>query len=315
MKQSQFVKQREAHWLLLEQELNSGSFARPESFPAAYRQLCSDLSLARSRQYSPLLIERLNQLVAAGQHYLYQNNQPVWFELRQLIGLRALEACYQFRRWIWLNLILFYGLGLVAALFVCSSADNINYFMSVADLEKFNDMYDPASNSTGTGRKAQSDVLMFGFYIYNNIGIAFQTFAGGLLLCVGALFFIVYNGLYLGAVAGHMINMGFNETFFSFVVGHGSVELTAIVLSGAAGCRLGFSLLVPGIYSRFTALKQVAHQVMPLVVVAFVMLVLAAGIEAFWSPRLLAAEVKYGVGALCWAAVLYWLYRGTVLGR
>ncbi len=313
MKQSQFVKQREPLWLQLEQELNAGSFTRPELFPASYRQLCSDLSLARSRQYSPLLIDRLNQLVAAGQHYLYQNNQPVWFELRQLIGIRALEACYQFRRWIWLNLALFYGLGLAAALFVCSSADNINYFMSAADLEKFTEMYDPASS--GTGRKAQSDVLMFGFYIYNNIGIAFQTFAGGMLLCVGALFFIVYNGLYLGAVAGHMINMGFNEPFFSFVIGHGSVELTAIVLSGAAGCRLGFSLLAPGIYSRFTSLKLVAHQVMPIVVVAFVMLVLAAGIEAFWSPRLLAAEVKYTVGAFCWAAVCYWLYRGTVLGR
>lgn len=313
MKQSQFVKQREPLWLQLEQELDGGNFARPELFPATYRQLCSDLSLARSRQYSPLLIDRLNQLVAAGQHYLYQNNQPVWFELRQLIGIRALEACYQFRRWIWLNLVLFYGLGLGAALFVCSSADNINYFMSVADLEKFTEMYDPASS--GSERKAQSDVLMFGFYIYNNIGIAFQTFAGGLFLCVGALFFIVYNGLYLGAVAGHIINMGFEEPFFSFVIGHGSVELTAIVLSGAAGCRLGYCVLVPGIYNRFTALKLVAHQVMPIVVVAFVMLVLAAGIEAFWSPRQLAAEVKYTVGAFCWAAVGYWFYRGTVLGR
>ncbi|WP_214000926.1 stage II sporulation protein M [Arsukibacterium sp.] len=315
MKQSQFVRQREALWRQLEQELTAGSFTQPELFPAAYRQLCSDLSLARSRQYSPVLVDRLNQLVALGQQHLYQNNQPVWLALRQLIGVRALQACYQFRKWIWLNLILFYGLGLAAAMFVCSSADNINYFMSAADVEKFSEMYDPASRGAGSGRTAQSDVMMFGFYIYNNIGIAFQTFAGGLFFCIGALFYIVYNGLYLGAVAGHMINMGFNETFFSFVIGHGSVELTAIVLSGAAGCRLGFSLLVPGIYDRLTALKLVAHQVMPIVAVAFVMLVLAAGIEAFWSPRQLAADVKYIVGAIGWAAVFYWLYRGTVLGR
>ncbi|WP_331351678.1 stage II sporulation protein M, partial [Cellvibrio sp. UBA7671] len=82
-------------------------------------------------------------------------------------------------------------------------------------------------------RESSTNIEMFGFYISNNIGVSFRTFASGILFGVGSIFFLVYNGLLMGAVSGHLTNAGFTETFFTFVVGHGSFELTAICISGA----------------------------------------------------------------------------------
>lgn len=313
MKQSHFIRSRENAWQQFEVAAQQQKTHFDAHFPSAYRQVCCDLSLARTRQYSPQLIERLNRLVNLGQQRLYQLGQSPWTELWQLIGRDALAACFRFRYWVWFSLALFYGLSLIGAAIVLYAPDNIGLFMEQKQIIELNQMYDPTARSE-IERSRESDLLMFGFYIYNNISIAFQTFAGGFLFCLGALFYLVFNGLFLGAVSGHMINQGFTETFFSFVIGHGSTELTAIALSGAAGCRLGYALLVPGIYSRLVSLRLVAMQVLPIVAVAFVMLVLAAGIEAFWSPRDIAPVVKYSVGAAGWLAVSYWLYRGTCRG-
>jgi uncharacterized membrane protein SpoIIM required for sporulation len=87
---------------------------------------------------------------------------------------------------------------------------------------------------------------MFGFYVYNNISIAFRTFAGGILAGIGSLLILCFNGAYLGIVAGHIINAGFTRTFFPFVIGHSGFELNAIVLSAQAGLLLGYRLFFTG---------------------------------------------------------------------
>ena len=75
-----------------------------------------------------------------------------------------------------------------------------------------------------------------------------------------------------------------------------------------------YALLNPGHFTRGYAIKQAAQKALPLIVGAFLMLVLAAFIEAFWSPRDIANEIKYSVGSACWAFVLYRLYKGMRYG-
>jgi len=150
---------------------------------------------------------------------------------------------------------------------------------------------------------------MFGFYIYNNIGIAFKCFATGLFAGIGSLFMLAYNGLVLGGVSGHLTSLGYTETFYPFVVGHGSFELTAIVFSGAAGLKLGFALLSPGAYSRVKALQFAAADAINIMYGVFIMLLIAAFIEAFWSSSsIMPNPVKYAVGAALWGLVYYYCF-------
>jgi uncharacterized membrane protein SpoIIM required for sporulation len=152
---------------------------------------------------------------------------------------------------------------------------------------------------------------MFGFYIQNNISIAFRCFAGGLLLGIGTLFVLLFNGMFMGGIAGHLTRLDYVDTFYPFVVGHGAFELTAIVFSGAAGLRLGYAILNPGQLSRLDGLRQAGREVVPMLYGIVLMLIIAALLEAFWSSSSsLSIAIKYSVGALLWSLVLLYSCSG-----
>ena len=95
------------------------------------------------------------------------------------------------------------------------------------------------------------------------------------------------------------------------MIAHGAPELTAIFLAGGAGLRMGWAVLAPGSWRRVDALRRAAAECLPVMYGVFALLVLAAFIEAFWSSRELAPQIKYGVGAACWALLaLYLLFAG-----
>jgi uncharacterized membrane protein SpoIIM required for sporulation len=177
-------------------------------------------------------------------------------------------------------------------------------------------MYDPENRLVGGGRSAGSDLAMFGYYIANNIGIGFQTFALGIAGGVGTLYALVYNGLILGALSAHMISIGYSSTFFGFVVSHAALELTGIVISGAAGFKLGYALLAPGRLRRVDALRIAARESVQLVYGVIAMLILAACIEAFWSSRtLIPNQLKVTAGAsFGLATLLYFAFAGRRRG-
>ncbi|MCG8313984.1 MAG: stage II sporulation protein M, partial [Pseudomonadales bacterium] len=182
-------------------------------------------------------------------------------------------------------------------------------FFTPDQVQQFSDMYNPAmNNDMREARGSSDDLMMFGFYIKNNIGIGFQTFASGLLFGLGTLFFLIYNGLAIGGVAGYLTHLGYIESFYPFVIGHGSFELTAIGIAGAAGMKLGFALLMPGKLSRKQALLENAKNSIALVYGVILFLLIAAFIEAFWSPAAsIPDSVKYGVGGGLWLFVLLYL--------
>jgi uncharacterized membrane protein SpoIIM required for sporulation len=178
-------------------------------------------------------------------------------------------------------------------------------------------MYNPESDYYLTPRNVDSDADMFGYYIYNNVSIAFRTFAGGILAGFGSLLILCFNALFLGAAAGHIINKGFGETFFSFIIAHGSFELTAIVLSAHAGRLLGYRFFIPRGLTRAASLRVAGKTAIPIISGAAVFLIIAAAVEAFWSSRHeLPVVLRLNVGAALWIFVLaYFLCAGRTMRR
>jgi len=118
----------------------------------------------------------------------------------------------------------------------------------------------------------------------NNIRVSFLAFTTGIFFGLGTLYVIVYNGMLLGTSAAVIQQYGVSLNFWAFVLPHGVIELTAIVISGAAGFKTGYSLINPGRYTRKDALKLAARESMPLIGGIVCMLLIAGGIEAFVSP-------------------------------
>ena len=320
MKQQLFEKRYQDDWQRFEQVLSALEGHQRKSladeqraeFASLYRRMCHLLSLARQRQYSSHLIDRLNGLVLRGHQQLYQRRGHL---LQQALGfiVAGFPALVRAQwRYVLAAGLLFYAPGAVLCALAVVFPELTYSAVNPGMLMNMESMYDPDAEHVGRPREATTDFAMFGFYIRNNISVAFQTFAGGMLFGIGSIFFLVYNSIVFGAVSAHMINVGYQETFFSFVIGHGALELTAIVLAGAAGLKLGYALWAPGRMSRVDALRAAAVVAVRIVYGVILMLLAAAFIEAFWSSSgVMSAGVKFAVGTLLWVLVLvYFLALG-----
>lgn len=320
MRQERFVAEHEADWRRLEALLDRLDGRRgegdPASLPRACRRVSQQLALATQRGYSPALVERLHELALRSHLHLYRPRLELGPRLRALLRVEVPRAVR--REWplVLLGHLLLYGPALAAGLAVVDEPSRVYLFLDPLQVETFEEMYDPQGEHFLRERAAGSDLEMFGFYIWNNVGIGFRTFASGALLGLGPVFFMATNGLHLGAVAAHLVGAGLGVPFSSFVIGHGSFELTAIVLAGAAGSRLGLGLLAPGPWPRAEALRRAAARALPVLEGAAILLVGAAVIEAFWSSStLVPVAVKYAVGAALWLLVYGWLLLGGRAAR
>ena len=318
MKQRPFEQRHAADWRAFaatldrlerrKQDRSAAASLPMAEFPAAYRQLCQQLSIARARRYSGPLLARLNQLALRAYQQLYRAPQR-----RGRAALDFLLADFPRRvradaRLFWLCAALFYLPLLGMGVAVHQSPELIYSLLSPESVTAIEENYAPGQEAVD--RAAADDLAMFGYYIHNNIGIGFRTFASGVLLGVGAAFMLVFNGVFIGAVSGYLTARGYIETFYTFVAGHGAFELTGIVLAGVAGLKLGWAVAAPGRLRRTDALRRAAAEGVRLMIGVAVLLVLAAFIEAFWSSnRAIPAATKYAVGGAGWLLVIFYLGR------
>ena len=315
MTQHNFVKRRQQFWNKIEEVINGSPKeikAQSGWFPKAFRELTQDLNTARSHAFDPALIERLNRLVLEGNQLLYGQHSLSFKKFSDFI-LKTFPCSI---RAAWKGIaaahLIFYGIAFFTILLCTRFPDFVYEIMPENQAAKIEEMYNPESKHFLTPRNVSSNADMFGFYIYNNISIAFKTFAGGILAGVGSLFILSTNALFLGAAAAHIINKGFLQTFFPFIIGHGSFELSAIILSAHAGLILGYSLFVTKGLTRQASLAIAGKKAIPLITGSAILLVIAAAIEAFWSSKhQFPASVRYSAGAAGWIFLyLYFIFAG-----
>ncbi|MDR0389045.1 MAG: stage II sporulation protein M [Spirochaetaceae bacterium] len=320
MTQQHFVGARQPFWNKVEECIRGGNKAIRSCsswFPQAFRELTQDLNTARAHGFDPAIIERLNRLVLEGNQILYGQRS---FSPKAFIDFLV----YRFPRAVrshWKGIaaahLLFYVFGF-AVFLLCVRKGEFAYIILGEDQAwQFESMYNPDSSHFLNPRDVSSDADMFGYYIYNNISIAFRTFAGGIIAGVGSLFFLIFNAVFLGAAAGHIVNKNFGESFLSFIIGHSSFELSAIVLSAFAGLYLGYRLFVTQGFTRAASLKRAGKTAVPIIGGSALLLVIAAAIEAFWSSRHnIPVMVKYAAGTANWILLFaYFVFSGRKENR
>jgi len=312
MKQQIFEQQHSAEWQQIEAALEKPAGGNNSKILAEhYMLLCQHLAIAKERLYDAALVERLNNLVLGVYRELYRYRSETRLNIYAFFKRDFPLAIYRHRYFILLSFLVMILPGLVAGTWTYLDEDAVYSVLDGSQVRQVERMYDPQARKLGREREAETDIFMFGFYIKNNISIAFRCFAGGMVIGIGTLLVLFFNGMFMGSIAGHLTRLDYVDTFYPFVVGHGSFELTAIVFSGAAGLRLGYAILNPGQLSRLDALRKAGRDVVPMLYGIFLMLVIAAFLEAFWSSSTsLSIEVKYTVGAVLWALVLLYSFSG-----
>lgn len=311
MKQSLFETRYQPQWhaftaLVTQLEQGKAKATDTADFPHHYRRLCQHLALAQERGYSSYLVDRLQQLALRGHQQMYRHRSTLATNVPGFLLAGFPRLVREQWHFVLVAGLLFFGSLIGAALLVYLFPDLVYAIISPRQVAEMQTLYDPDASRLGrTAERASSeDWMMFGYYVMHNIGIAFQTFATGLLFGLGSLFFLFFNGLIIGAIAGHLTQIGYGQTFWSFVIGHGAFELSAIALAGAAGLQLGWSLIAPGELTRGESLRLAARKSVQMICGVMVFLLLAAFVEAYWSSTTAVAPwVKYLVGTGLWLLV------------
>ncbi|MBE8591169.1 stage II sporulation protein M [Pseudomonas sp. MAFF 301449] len=320
MKQSLFESRYQPQWQAFAEQLKQLEQGKAKAgdladFPHQYRRLCQHLALAQERGYSSYLVDPLQQLALRGHQQLYRHRSQLAANVLSFLLADFPRQVREQWRFVLIASLLFFGSLLGIALLVYLFPDLIYSIVSPQQVAEMQGMYDPDASRLGRAaeRASSEDWMMFGYYVMHNVGIAFQTFAAGLLFGLGSVFFLIFNGLIIGAISGHLTEIGYGQTFWSFVIGHGAFELTAIALAGAAGLQMGWALIAPGQLTRSESLRLAARKSVQLLCGVMVFLLIAAFIEAYWSSTTqIDPWIKYMVGTALWLLVAAYL---TFAGR
>jgi len=169
--------------------------------------------------------------------------------------------------------------------------------------------FNPELDSSKINTDFSTDISMFKFYVINNAGMGLRIFIAGLLLGVGSLLLLAYQGISMGILMGYVAQLGYGVNLWPYIIGHSSVELLAAVFSAVAGLIIGRSLLKPDQSSRFKSFISAFVSSMAYVIVATLLFVLAAIIEAFWSSNInISSFIKYVAGATLWLSIVCLFY-------
>lgn len=318
MTKRQFIGQRREAWRRFEKLVQQFDGGRRSKLPPGnvaefsrlFREVCHDLALIRSRDWGRALVAYLNNLVGRG-HNCFYSAPPG--NMANFVRFLAAGFPQVFRANIgyFLTAAALFFLPLAISWAVVQNDPTLaGRIVDAESLEMVETMYSddgPMEGRRDEPGSGEQRALMAGFYVKNNVGIALACFARGILFGAGTAYTLLYNGIVIGAISGYVIAHGHGERFLSFVVSHGSFELTAIAVAGGAGLMLGNALVHPGLRTRVESLRHRGLEAIQIASGAAVMLLIAAMIEAFWSPSSIPAQVKYAVGGSLWLLVFLYL--------
>ncbi|CAA9247211.1 MAG: SpoIIM [uncultured Chloroflexi bacterium] len=306
---TQFITTRREEWAQLEALLarSEGNGLRRlgadelDALGRGYRRVLSDVALAQRDFPQDQLTAWLNQLAARAHLRLYRAPGSTW---RRLAAFFLLDFPRRFRQaWRY---------SVVAALLLLLPA--LGGYLAGLHSEVAREALVPAQlraimqrGETWTDMPDALRPLMAVVIFTNNIGVSFFAFTGGVWFGLGTVYTLVLNGLFLGAIFGAGQHYGVGHLLADFVSSHGYVEITCIIIAGAAGLMLGDALLRPGVLRRRDAATRAGRNALALVMGAVPVFVLVGLVEGNLSPSDAPMPVKLAVGPLLWLALMAWL--------
>lgn len=313
-----FRLEREASWRELERllKLAEGRAASRLSdedlvaIPALYRAALSSLSVARATSLDQALVDYLEALCTRAYFFVYGARTTLrqWAE-RFFARDWHLAVNDLWRETLVATLITLAG-AIIAFALVTSDPEWFSSFVA-ADMAGGRDPAATTEYLRSTlydgGDSANSELGIFATSLFtHNAQVAIFAFALGFAFCLPTALLMAYNGCVLGAMYALFASRGLTFEFTGWLFIHGVTELLAVMLAGAAGLRIGWSIAFPGTVSRMTAAERSGRQGAIVILGVVVMLFLAGLLEGIGRQVITSDFIRYSIAG--GTAFAWWTY-------
>ncbi len=258
---------------------------------ALYQRVSAQLSHARTHYRDPELNARLSRLLGEARNVIYRRRGNPAAVVGRFLTETFPAAVWTSRRFVLAAFVCFFVPALGMGVWLANSPAALDAAVppEVQELlaeEEFESYYssDAAQNFAGS-------------VTINNIQVAFLAFALGVVPLVGPGWILAYNGLNVGVMAAVMHRAGEAEQFWGLILPHGLLEISAILVAGAAGFRLSWALVAPGDRTRSRALRDEGSRAVVIVLGLVMCFVVAGFVEGFVTPSGLPTALRIAVGA------------------
>jgi len=302
-----YVHQNSAAWSRLEELVRKANLKRTSLTAAeldellvAYQRTSAQLSHVRATYADQPLTARLTRTVADARAAIYGGQARSGGAIRQFFSSVFPASVWVARKQILLSALALLIPWAVAAVWIANSPDAVEAWAPPALREAYlnNDFEEYYSSAPA----AEFSTQVF----TNNIRVSFLAFVAGIAWAVPTLALLVYNGASIGVAAGLFHDAGQATKFWGLILPHGLLEISAIIVAGGAGLRLGWSLVAPGDLPRGKSLVNEAQRSVSIVMGLVIVFILAGLIEGFVTPSSLPTEARISIGAAAFLA--FWAY-------
>lgn len=312
MKEAVFVKRNSERWRSYEENSTND----PDELTSQFISLTDDLSYARTFFPGSPVLRYLNGLTSQLHSKLYSNRREDQGRIKTFWMYELPYISYQARYNLLYTFLFFTTAFLIGSL---SAAQDETFVRLIMGDGYVNQTLENIKNGDPLAiYKSQASADMFLGITVNNIRVALTAFVLGVVFSAGSLYIIIQNGVMLGAFQYFFFERGLLAQSILKIWIHGTLEISAIVIAGAAGLLIGNSILFPGTFSRIESFKKGAKQGLKLVIGLVPVFIAAGFLESFVTrltlPLWLSAAI-IGISAIfiIWYFVIYpqRLYRSN----
>jgi uncharacterized membrane protein SpoIIM required for sporulation len=265
---------------------------------ALYQRTSSHLSYAQTNFRDAALNARLSQQLAAAGAIIYGSRPRSLRSAGQFFTRTFPAALWRVRGFVAVSALLTLGPAIAVGGWLANSPKAVDATAPAAVRQAY-------VNQDFAAYYSSQPAAAFATEVYtNNIRVAALAFAGGILLCIPTAYLLITNGAGVGQAAGLFAAAGQSSKFYGLILPHGLLELTSVIIAGAAGLRLGWAVIDPGDRTRLTAVAEEGRRSVVLVLGVILTLLMAGLIEGFVTGSTLPTLVRVGIGVAVEVAFL-----------
>lgn len=305
MKEVTFIRRNIDKWKQTEKVLEEIEHLNPDRVADAYTDLTADLAFAQTHYPHSRITIYLNNLASALHNAIYRNKREHWTRIITFWTREIPRTMHDARGELRLSALIF---ALSVVIGVVSAWNDDNFVRLILG----NGYVDMTLNNIANGEpmavyNGAEEVGMFLGITLNNVMVSFNCFAMGLLTSFGTGYILFNNGVMVGAFQTFFYQQGLLGESMLAIWLHGTLEIWAIIVSGAAGLTLGNGWLFPGTYSRAASFRRAARRGVKIVIGTVPIFILAGFIEGFVTRHTdLPDFVRLSIIALSLAFILYY---------